>query len=83
MVVCRCAALFGGQDEQIGEGLMVAGQHIRSYVRQIFHLEVVTFVHGAFEAETDESVGEFLIFAAILSENFHAQFYFGVDFLDG
>jgi len=45
---------------------------------KLFHLLVVGLMHGAFEADVDESLCEVGVLQAILNEYFHINFDLGV-----
>lgn len=87
-LVVAVAGLLVREDEEVGESLMVGGEDIGSDVGKALHVEVVGLMHGALEAETDESVSEGLVLPAVLHKYLDLVFdlimniLYGEDFLE-
>lgn len=61
----------GGLDEDVSQGLVVAGEHFGCDVRAVFHLQVVAEVHGAFEPHGDEFMSNVGVFPEVIHPYFH------------
>jgi hypothetical protein len=73
----------GGVHDEFCEFCPVGGEDVVADECHFFHGGVVAFVHGAFESEDDESVGEFFFIFAVVQEGFEVALDHVVDVLDG
>lgn len=73
----------GGPEDEFREFCPVGGEYVVADEGHFFHGGVVAFVHGAFEAEDDKSVGELFPFLAVVEEDFEVGLDHGVDVFDG
>lgn len=62
---------------------MVTGKDIRRDVSHVFHVLVVTLVHGALESEHYKPLSEAVLHSTVIYECFGASFDFDMDVFDG